>query len=80
MNTSMAKEYWVYVNNSMKKAQLHNSKCSACKFGRVLKTDAAFSNDWWEGPFDSRDRAWESAESAAKKVGGAPSKCMMCRP
>ena len=76
----MAKEYWVYVNTSMKKAQLHKSKCSACRFGQALKGKSDVSTDWWEGPFDSRDSGWESTQAAATKIGGMASKCMMCRP
>jgi len=76
----MATEYWVYVNEASKKAELHKSKCGSCKYGRTMHGKRTASNDRWEGPFDARDRAWECAESAATKFGGVPTKCALCHP
>ena len=76
----MGTQYWVYINSSQKKAQLHKAKCGSCKYGQTLRSNSATSNDWWEGPFDSRNSAWECAQSAATKVGGVPTRCALCHP
>ena len=73
-------EYWVYVNRDFKKAELHKSKCGSCKYGRTMHGDRTTAKDWWEGPFDCRDRAWECAQSTATMVGAVPTKCSLCHP
>ena len=76
----MGTQYYVYVNNSLRKAQVHTSKCKACKFALDRQGGSSGAQDWWEGPFDKKEAAWEYAQSGAAQVGGVASKCMMCKP
>ena len=76
----MGTQYYVYVNNSLRKAQVHTSKCKACRFALGRQSGSSGAQDWWEGPFDKKDAAWEYAQSEAAQVGGVASKCMMCKP
>ena len=76
----MGTQYYVYVNNSLKKAQVHTSKCKACKFALDRQGGSSGAQDWWEGPFDKKEAAWEYAQFGAAQVGGVASKCMMCKP
>ncbi len=73
-------EYWIYVNGSMKKAQMHKSTCGSCRFGRQMQGVRASEDDWWGGPFATRDEAWAHAQSEALKLGGNPTACPLCRP
>jgi len=73
-------EYWVYVNSSLKRAQLHKSTCGSCRFGRHMHGERSTGEDWWGGPFSARDEAWEHAKAEALKLGATPTLCPLCHP
>lgn len=73
-------QYWVYVNSSLRKSQVHKSNCGSCKFGLQLRSNRTSGEDWWGGPFDSRDEALSYARSESATIGADASLCPLCRP
>ena len=69
--------YHVYENWTNKKAMIHHSECSRCRYGLGISGGkAGTKHGLWHGPFDTLDQA----EAKAKSTNQPKMYCYFCKP
>jgi len=76
----IAIDYWVYVDAVTKAVKLHKSTCGACRSGKGMHGHQRLKENWWKGPFSSRDDALKYAQSQAQLLRTQPATCGLCHP